>query len=684
MSLKKSSKAHSKGIEYFNIPASFDTETSSFTCNGEKQALMYLWGFEINKIVFYGRTWEQFSECVKMLSDNLGLNVESRRLIVYVHNLAFDFQFIRSHLKIKKVFALKERKPVYVICECGIEFRCSYILTNVPLSSLQPKSGIKKLVGDIDYDLIRTPETKLTDEELEYFFHDLHVVHDYIADCIADEKNNINNIPLTKTGYVRRDAKKHTIGAKAKRITNNRKIISNLKLDADSYNMVHSAFTGGFTHANVIHVGEIINDVKSYDFTSSYPAVIVREKFPMSSPTLVEIQSNEQFRKMLNVYCCVFEITFHNLRTKHNDSPLSFSKCRCVGNYQINNGRVASADVCYTIITEQDFFTIEEFYDFDSADIGKFYRMFKDYLPTDFVEVVLQWYNDKTKLKGISGEEERYALAKANLNSLYGMMVTDIYRPDYVYSSIDGWEKPKLPDLEKAMQDYNDSKSRFLFYAWGVWVTAHARRALFQAIYQCDSDYIYSDTDSIKICNYKKHEDYFQQWNEWNEKQIEQVLQFRGIDDSLFRPTNLKGNKKVLGNWEDEGNYQQFKTLGAKRYAFIKNDKFGLVVSGLSPKLGADYLSTIYGTAERAIEHFEDGLFVPADYTGKKTHTYIDDKIEGVVKDYRGNYYRYCENTSINLSPCEFDMSLSASFKDYIKSMRGEFINDERVIYKKT
>lgn len=645
---------------------------------------MYLWGFEINKIVFIGRTWEEFTECVRQISDVLGLGVDKRRLIIYVHNLAFDFQFFRSHLKVKKVFALKERKPVYALCECGIEFRCSYILTNLPLSLIEPKSGIKKLVGDIDYDLIRTPKTELTQDELEYFKHDLHVVHDYIADCIEAEQGNINNIPLTKTGYVRRDAKKHVIGSKAKRITNNRKQISYLKLDADSYNMVHSAFTGGFTHANVIHVGDVINDVKSYDFTSSYPAVLVREKFPMSSPCLVEIQSKEHFYKMLNIYCCVFEITFHNLRMKHNESTLSFSKCRTLGNVQINNGRISSADECYTILTEQDFFTVEEFYDYDSADIGKFYRMFNDYLPVDFVEVVLQWYNDKTKLKGIKGEEERYMLAKANLNSLYGMIVTDIYRPEFIYTNSNGWEKPQMPDLEKAMQEYNDSKSRFLFYPWGVWVTAYARRALFQAIYHADTDYIYSDTDSIKICNYKKHEDYFQKWNEWNEKKIEEVLEFRGIDTSLFRPTNLKGNRKVLGNWEDEGVYKQFKTLGAKRYAYIKDNEFGLVVSGLSPKLGAKYLSTIYGTPQEAIKHFEDGLFVPDEYTGKKTHTYIDDKIEGVVKDYKGNYYKYVENTSINLSPCEFDMSLSASFKDYIKSVRGEFVNDERPFFKKT
>lgn len=669
-----------KGIEFFNFPASFDTETSSFMHEDEKCGLMYLWGYKINGIYFIGRTWDEFEYFNKRLSELLELN-EKKRLIVYVHNLSFDFQFIRSHITMNKVFALKERKVCYCICNNGIEYRCSYILTNLPLSSLEPRSGIKKMVGEIDYSLIRTPKTMLIDSEMEYFKHDLDVVHDYIKDCIEDEGNNITKIPLTKTGYVRRDARKSMIGNSAQHLYSNRKLIKRLSLTSDSYDIIHKAFMGGFTHANAIHVSDVIENVKSYDFTSSYPAVIVREKFPMSKPELVKIFSKEQFEMLLDKYCCVFEIWFYNLRMKANDSPLSFSKTQCKGNYVLNNGRIARADECYTILTELDFFTMRDFYEWDYIEIGVFYRMIKDYLPKDFIETVLSWYNDKTKLKGIIGEEEKYMNAKSNLNSLYGMMVTDIVRPDYIYSNENGWEVPKKPLLDEMIDKYNKSMNRFLFYPWGVWVTAYARYYLMQAILYCDVDYIYSDTDSIKISNYHKYDIFFKKYNEWNEKKIEEVLKKQKIDSSLFRPENLKGNKKILGNWEDEGVYDCFKTLGAKRYAYIKDNHFGLVVSGLSPKLGAKYMIDKFCSADNAIINFNDGLFVESDYTGKKTHTYIDEEKSGVIYDYNGLSYQFNEKTAINLTPCEFDMSLSGSFKEFVKSIKGECINDERYIF---
>ena len=97
------------------------------------------------------------------------------------------------------------------------------------------------------------------------------------------------------------------------------------------------------------------------------------------------------------------------------------------------------------------------------------------------------------------------------LNSCYGMAVTDIVRPEIIYT--DDWQDPLLPNLEKSIEDYNKSRSRFLFYPWGVWVTAYARRNLFTGICEFGSDYIYSDTDSIKVINISAHMDYINSYN---------------------------------------------------------------------------------------------------------------------------------------------------------------------------
>ena len=53
-----------KKIKYFNVPASFDIETSSVQSSGQKMSLMYEWTFGINGIVTVGRTWEQYKELI--------------------------------------------------------------------------------------------------------------------------------------------------------------------------------------------------------------------------------------------------------------------------------------------------------------------------------------------------------------------------------------------------------------------------------------------------------------------------------------------------------------------------------------------------------------------------------------------------------------------------------------------
>ena len=84
-----------KRKEYYNIPAAFDIEVSSFYYNEKKCASMYIWQFGVGDIITYGRTWDQFTTFIHMISKILCLNTD-RRLIVYVHNLSYEFQFIRK------------------------------------------------------------------------------------------------------------------------------------------------------------------------------------------------------------------------------------------------------------------------------------------------------------------------------------------------------------------------------------------------------------------------------------------------------------------------------------------------------------------------------------------------------------------------------------------------------------
>lgn len=200
---------NNKRITYINAPASFDIETSSFYNNGKKQAIMYIWSFAIERYVILGRTWEEFIELLNTISEYLELS-QTKRFVIYVHNLPYEFQFMRKQLTWKKVFAMKKREPVSALTDMGIEFRCSYKLSGYSLAKTAEnlhKYTIKKLVGELDYSKIRHSETIILYNEKEYCKNDVLIVTAYIQEMI-EEYGGIDRIPLTKTGIVRNYCRK--------------------------------------------------------------------------------------------------------------------------------------------------------------------------------------------------------------------------------------------------------------------------------------------------------------------------------------------------------------------------------------------------------------------------------------------------------------------------------------------
>ena len=176
--------------KFYNVPAAFDIEVTSFMHNGEKRAIMYAWVFGINGKVIIGRTWDEFLNVYKIVTAIL--HTQDTTLCVYVHNLSYEFQFIRKLFNWENVFSLEERKPVYARTTEGVEFRCSYRLTGKALKDvgddIQNKS-IKKMVGDLDYEKLRHSKTPLTPEELRYIEYDCRVVMELISDKIVQDGN---------------------------------------------------------------------------------------------------------------------------------------------------------------------------------------------------------------------------------------------------------------------------------------------------------------------------------------------------------------------------------------------------------------------------------------------------------------------------------------------------------------
>lgn len=664
-----------KQIEYANVPCVIDIETSSFYENDEKRAIQYAWVLGINGKCIIGRYFAELKVLINRIKDTLHLDI-NRRLIFYVHNLSYEFQWFRKHFHWDKVFSIEERKPLYALMTCGVELRCSYLLSGYSLAKVGENLTtykVNKMVGDLDYDLLRTPKTPMDDKEIGYVLNDGLVVMAYIQEQIESHHNNITLLPLTKTGEVRNYCRKQCLykGGKkhnAERYKKYSALMKNIPIvDIDEYRQLQRAFAGGFTHANAIYVNTIQKDVASFDFISSYPAVMVSEKFPMSRGELIKISNKQEFFDNLTKYCCLFDIEFFDIEASTSfDHPISYSKCEHILSPRVDNGRVVSAKCLQITITEQDYYTIQEFYTWSHMKIKNFRRYKKNYLPRDFVLSILELYKKKTELKNVEGKEVEYLVSKENINSCYGMCVTDICRDEAEYGK-DGWNTilKTDEDIQKALTKYNNNKRRFLCYQWGIWVTAYARRNLFTGIKAFGTDYIYSDTDSLKVLNYKNHLEYIENYNRGIKVKIQHALFYNNIDLSYAHPKTIEGIEKWLGVWDFEGVYKKFKTLGAKRYMIQKpNNEYTLTISGINKKIAIPYLYEKYG--ESILEHFTDGMYVPKGKTGKNIHTYIDEETSGICTDYIGKTYKYHELSSIHMEPCDYELSLSREFLEYL------------------
>lgn len=693
-----------KGERFYNVPLSFDIETTSFYRdeNGdtysyvqvsklentklEKASIMYIWQLGINGCVILGRTWEELKDVLDTISKVLELE-KNKRVIIYVHNLAYEFQFLRERFNWEKTFSLDTRKPLYAITDNHIEFRCSYLLSGYSLSNVAKqlrKYKVAKMDGDLDYSLMRHKTTKLTTKELGYCINDVRVVMNYIRELIEENKG-IHRLPLTKTGFVRQYCRNRTLNRNidGKRCKNwdYVDLMNELQLTGlEEFNTLLRAFSGGFTHANAYHADEVMNEVDSYDFNSSYPSVMVAEKFPMSRGVKIQVKDDKHFKLLLSKYCCVFDIEFNNIFAKETqDNPISVSKCYIKENVSENNGRVVCATKIATTITNIDFDVFSNFYTWQNYRVGEMYCYRSEYLPSEFIESVLQLYEKKTKLKGVEGKEAEYMNSKEMLNSTYGMCVTNPLREEFTYNGEWGVNTLNDDDKREKIYNYNNSKNRFLFYPWGIFITAYARRNLFTAIHTCKDDYIYSDTDSVKITNGKKYELYFRAYNDLLITKLKKACLFHGLDYSMCEPKTIKGITKILGVWDYEGRYSRFKTLGAKRYMIEcdnalhvgdKEYKHSLTVSGVNKNTAIPYLYTQVNDEKDIFDLFSNYLSIPPNATGKNIHTYIDYRISGEIEDYTGEVDEYDEFTGIHLEPTGYSFNLSIMYLNYLLGIK--------------
>ncbi|MBP5412807.1 MAG: hypothetical protein J6Y47_06115 [Bacteroidales bacterium] len=692
--------------QYMAITTAFDIETTYL--EDVQESIMYIWQFQLGEeLTVYGRTWDEFRRFIKKLKSAMP---ENMWLVCYVHNLSYEIQYLKSiyHFQPSEVFAIASRKALKADMSGFIELRCSYKLTNMSLDSFTQRMNVehKKLSGaEFNYNKKRFPWTKLTARELQYCINDVQGLVEAVNAKMALDGDTLATIPLTSTGYVRREVK-NAIRNSGK----HHNFIRSMLPDWELYQAIDRAIAGGYCHASRWFSMDTVYNVLSSDRSSSYPAVMCNRQFPMSKFTKIEkCDLNSEYIgrcRTIRNKALLLDMRFINIRLRNPYYPcpyLSANKCRNIEGMELikeqrkngkpktfyweDNGRIIRAKSLDVTITDVDLDLIQQIYVWDSSIIMNGWYASYDYLPDCITDLVRKYYTDKTELKGVPGQELFYDKQKALLNSIFGMMCQRLVKRQPVFTMTDDWPDDMTKTDEQLF--YEANQKAFVCYQWACWVTAWARYELFAGINLIENTpgahFVYCDTDSVKYIGQVD-------WTEYNNARIEECKKTGSF------ATDPKGITHYMGVFESENNpvtgyaYLQFRTMGAKKYAYIsdyttreertikigdKDYKYTYIrpgachvtVSGVNKKLGGIELDENNG-----LESFEEGFtFVKA---GGTESVYSD---KPRMKWYRKGQHKAEITANVSILPSTYTLGISGEY-DRILRYEENYIDNPNIV----
>lgn len=631
-----------------------DTETSK-TYEGEDfvcENYIVAWtisirAFHTNICTLYGTRPSECLDCIQRLLEEIPGEIK----YFYCHNLSYDYVFLRKFLFRDFGYPVKQLNtkphyPVYIEFSNGLILRDSLILAQRKLERWAEDMDVphKKAVGSWDYNKVRNQGEPFTEEELHYIENDTLAGVECLDALLTALGKRIYNIPWTATGIPRDEVKKR---GKANR---GNYTFKKQLLTYDQQKIMEKVFHGGYTHGNRYYYNETLEGkISCYDFSSSYPFVMLSEKFGSEAFTRMKDRSMWDILRDKDNNAYYFKLIMFNVRLKDHYYPmpcLQYSKCVKTINADVDNGRVISMDYGEIWLTESDLEILAEVYDIERHICVDVYASHKAYLPRWFTDYVYEQFEQKTRLKG--GDRVLYNMAKGRLNSLYGMTVQ---RP-VPYNIVEDYETGEFSedenkDPEAEYERYGKRVTNVLNYQIGVWVTAYAMRNLFR-LGACAGEWIYSDTDSCYGMN-------------WDETRLEEYNNAckKKLMANGYGAVKHNGREYWPGVAELDGVYTEYREIHAKCYCgrSAEDGELHITVAGV-PKNGVKALND-------DIENFKPGMIFPGKLTGKKTYTYFF--MDDIHTDARGNEI----GDSIDMTPCDYLLSDIFTWEDLTQRTIG-------------
>ena len=638
------SKKHGKQI-YNDCFIMADTETSKKTKHGRGANHVCAWSIAIrayhrNVVCLYGSRPDDFCKC---LSDILKY-MPGDHTIVYFHNLAYDYVFLRRFLF--DAFGLPvnqlNTKPYYPISirfKNKLELRDSLILAQCKLEKWASDLDVehKKAVGKWDYDKIRNQSGKFSKDELLYIQNDVLAGVECLDALCINLNKHVYSMPFTATGVPRDETR--TIGKKHKARQTFNKCVSSWAVQM----LLELLFHGGYTHANRNIAGWVQSFAECRDFTSSYPTSMLLNKFPMDKFRKADYDVTiENILTTCEDYAFMFVLSVTDVELIDPFYPMPMLQSSKLLHSELkveDNGRILKAKFASIVFNEYDLKLFLSMYKCKDIRISDVYYAGKDYLPRWFTDYIYQLFKDKSSLKGI--DPILYAISKSKLNSCYGLTVQKPVRIDIKEDYETGeYYETQGDQLESKYNKYVENFNNILPYQWGVWVTSESMYRLYQLSdcidYENGGVWLYSDTDSV----------YASKWDEEKLKAYNDDIRQKLIDRG-YPPFEMHGKEFCLGIACYDGSYEEYVALGAKRYCgrSTEDHELHITVSGV-PKAGSASL-------KNDINKFRPGMVFDGLTSGKKQHTYyMLEPGQAPYIDDKGNL----TGDSIDLEPCDYTL----------------------------
>lgn len=629
----------------YSLPESYYAEC-------QKIGILYHWQFGIEYDedihVFAGRDWESLKDFISELNELYPHNKQ-----IWVHNLSHEFHFLCNILGWESVFARRPHK-VLTADVGSLHFRCSYFLVNMSLEKWaeQKRLPVTKATGQLQYDVLRTPFSDLSPQELDYCERDILVMYEGLKPY-REKYGSIHKIPLTQTGEIRLVLQKVT----EKEYNLKKKNVQLIPNNLNDYMFYMGAFGGGDVHANYIHSDTLLHNVHSADIASSYPWAMISEDFIVAPPVPVTVDPERFMNSKFFHYFICFEAW--DIECKLFNTFLSLSRCHKAKDYKLDNGRIMKAGYVLCTMYKWDFEMFREFYQIRQLHILEVrvapVRPMNNVLRKQIIEM----YKDKTQLKGIEEFYDTYIFKKQLVNGIYGDFVQRQFEDQTVYKN-NTWQVERV-DEEKYMDIYRRKcKQGYKMYKnmlTGIAIPSAARRNLWRGIIApLDQKIVYFDTDSGKWLGNDN--------GTVSSYNISVLLKHQKIADQLgipvtdLSPVDPDGVAHPIGCFEHETGptgYKDFKTLGAKKYAVLEWDKkkqaevVKITIAGV-PKKNADLLSSV--------DDLNDELYFGPDKCGKNILYYQTEQPEVTFPD----GYVSKERFGICFQPTGYKVGLSMEY----------------------